>query len=121
MQDTSLSSLGIEDNPWKLYRKDDPYIHEGLYEVPHMKRLCFELHHNGKMVTLGLYTYKNVEILKAWGYKEDEHCSYHATTTNGTWSNVIVGCPDFKLQHDASSTVTGFTLAKKTSHIETQP
>jgi hypothetical protein len=117
MQDTSLSSLGTQDALWKEYRKDTPYTHEGLYEVPHMERLCFELDHGGKIATLGLYTYNNIDVLKAWGYKADTHCSYHAIKTNGTWSEVIEGCPDFELLKDTSHHVTGFTLSHTKKHI----
>ncbi len=97
MQDYSLSSLGMQDHIWKLYRTDNPYLHEKTIEIPHMKRLCFETIHKGRIVTLGVYEYKEVEVLKAWGYKDSEHCSYHAIKTNKTWSEVIEGCPDFKV------------------------
>lgn len=117
MHTISLSSLGMENNIWKLYRTDDPYLHEGKIQVPHMKRDCFETYLEGTVVTLGVYTYRDIEVLKAWGYKDAEHCSYHAIKINGTWSEVIEGCPDFKICKNDSGDITGISLLHKKLHI----
>lgn len=111
MKDLPLSSLGMQDSVWKLYKIDDPYIHEKTVEIVKMKRRCFETMYHGKLVTLGVYEYNNKEVLKAWGYKDEEHCSYHAIKTNSTWSDVIEGCPDFKVLKE------GFSLSYIKTHI----
>ncbi len=111
MQTSSLSSLGMNESIWNQYRVDDPYLHEKTTLIPHMVRLCFETTHEGRIVTLGVYKYHSIEVLKAWGYKDEEHCSYHAIKTNGTWSEVIEGCPDFKVVDK------GFSLTHKNVHM----
>ncbi len=82
MQTFQLSSLGSNEDIWNLYRTDELYVHEGKM-VTNMKRYCFEMKQDGRTATLGLYEYSGVEIFKAWGYKDEEHCSYHAIKTNG--------------------------------------
>lgn len=111
MQNNPLSSLGMQDAIWKLYRTDDPYLYEKRIEIPYMRRFCYETIHDGRTATLGLYKYNGTEIFKAWGYKDSEHCSYHAIKTNGTWSEVIEGCPDFKVLEK------GFSLSHEKVHI----
>ena len=107
MKDTIFSSLGMQDSIWKLYRIDDPYIHEKTTEIKMMRRLCFETLHGGRRATLGVYEYAGKEVLKAWGYKDEEHCSYHAIKINTLWSETIEGCPDFKVLSN------GFSLSYK--------
>lgn len=117
MQNSTLSSLGMQEEVWNLYRTDDPYIHEKKHKIPHMVRLCFETIYNKKTVTLGVFRYNSVEVLKAWGYKDVEHCSYHAIKLNGEWSEVIEGCPDFTTIQDEQGGVIGFTISHKKVHI----
>lgn len=111
MQTSSLSSLGMNESIWNQYRVDDPYLHEKTTLIPHVVRLCFETTHEGRVVTLGVYKHHSIEVLKAWGYKDEEHCSYHAIKTNGIWSDVIEGCPDFKVVDK------GFSLTHKKVHV----
>lgn len=116
MQQTSLSDVGMNNDIWRQCRVDDRYFHEGVFEVPYMRRLCYEMNFEGRDVTLGVYEWKGEEILKAWGYKDEEHCSYHAIKTGGTWSGVIEGCPLFKVLL-SNTTVTGFSLGDRTMYI----
>lgn len=101
----------MKDDIWKLYRTDYPYFHEKMYEVLDMKRYCYEADHEGRIATLGVYEYRSEQVLKAWGYKDQEHCSYHAIKTNGIWSEIIEGCPDFKVLQ------RGFSISHKKLHI----
>lgn len=111
MQNLFLSNLGMEITFWKQYRVDDPYIHEKTSTVPCMKRFCYEITHEMKLVTLGVYEYKGEEILKAWGYKDSEHCSYHTIKKDGIWSGVIEGCPDFTVTKNQKGEVIGYNLS----------
>ncbi len=115
MPNNLLSSLGMQDAIWKLYRTDDPYLYEKRIEIPYMRRFCYETIHDGRTVTLGLYKYNGTEIFKAWGYKDEEHCSYHAIKIKGEWSEVIEGCPQFKLVIKDEA-VIGFTLTHTKVH-----
>lgn len=80
-----------------------------------MLRKCFEAEHEGRTATLGLYEHKGEEVLKAWGYKDEEHCSYHSIKAHGAWSDVIEGCPDFNVL-TTDGKVTGFTLRHNKLH-----
>lgn len=103
----------MNESIWNQYRIDDPYFHNGNDLIPGMKRYCFEMMINDRKVTLGLYEYNGTHVLKAWGYKDEEHCSYHAIKINGVWSEVIEGCPDFKVVDK------GFSLTHKKLHVWT--
>lgn len=117
MQEFSLSNIGMQDTLWKMYRTDDPYVHEKKDIVPLLKRRCYELVYNDRVVTMGVYEYNSIEIFKAWGYKDDIHCSYYATKLGGVWSEPIEGCPDFKIVLDVNGAIDGFSLTLTKIHI----
>jgi hypothetical protein len=111
MQTSPLTSLGMNESAWNQYRIDDPYFHNETDLIPGMKRYCFQVITDNRKATLGLYEHQGEHVLKAWGYGDEEHCSYHAIKVNGAWSEVIEGCPDFKIINN------GFTLTHKKVHV----
>ena len=110
MKTLSLSKLGMEDVFWKHFRTDDPYLHEKMFVVKNMKRRCYESIYEGNVVTLAVYEYKGEEVLKAWGYRDSIHCSYHAIKINGSWLEEREGCPKFSLIKNEKEEVCGYNL-----------
>jgi hypothetical protein len=88
-----LSSLGLNENQFTLYRIDDPYTTKDGKILPFIMRRCYEVVYEGEIVTLAIYNYQDQEILRAWGYKNKEHCSYYAISNHDGVLVSYEGCP----------------------------
>jgi hypothetical protein len=108
---TELEDLIQDLTLWNHYRKDDPYMHDGKIDVQGLTRECFDIHTKKGRVTLAVYYYNLVPVLKAWGYDHEKHCSFHSVfLPSSQWSKSINSCPQFSVLNLVNGSALGFSI-----------
>ncbi|MFD0524204.1 hypothetical protein [Paractinoplanes durhamensis] len=59
---------------------------------------------------MGCYYLGGEEILRAWGYADEEHCRHNAVRDGSGWHPPQHGCPDVELIRDGQAAVVGLAV-----------
>jgi hypothetical protein len=63
---------------------------------------------SGRVHSVGCYDLRGRELLRAWGFVDEEHCRASVVrTANGAWDRPTPGCPVVRVDRDGGL-VTGF-------------
>ena len=97
---------------WPEVRQENPYIDELTHlPVPQLIKTVHQKDYAGETLSAGVFNWKGRDAFMAWGRKTDIVCGQHRIIfPNGEWSEVLPGCPDFKLVREAER-IAGFSLA----------
>ncbi len=79
--------------------------------IPSLRQEVYQKTLNDHKISIGVFYHNNVLTYIAWGYKEAEHCSFHARVTpEGKIIEVMDGCPSLTPEIDKMGNVTGFKI-----------
>ncbi len=93
----SLTNAGCSLQGWSEYKRKDVYEDNGVI-MPGMYSRYYEEVLDDEELSVGCFFLNDIEILRAWGRKQDEHCSYHMVFHDGKEVGPIVGCPDKRIE-----------------------
>lgn len=67
-----------------------------------------------RTASVGRYCYASHEVLRAWGWTDEQHCAYSAVRgPAGTWRATTAGCPDVRiLRNDDRDDDAGWLLCR---------
>jgi hypothetical protein len=78
--------------------------------VPGLRADFYRRPENGRIASVGRYSYRGRDILLAWGYADEKHCREHAVHDPARgWRPVVDGCPDVRFVR-AGDVVVGFEV-----------
>lgn len=78
--------------------------------VPGLRGTFYRRPADGGLESVGVYHYRDHEVLRAWGYVGERHCRYTAVRrADGAWADVQAGCPHFQVLY-RDGEVTGLRL-----------
>ncbi|MEU4236732.1 hypothetical protein [Actinoplanes sp. NPDC026619] len=77
-----------------------------------MRARFFRRDEGGRTATVGCYYLGDREILRAWGWADEEHCRHHAVREpGGGWHPASDGCPVADVVRDGQAgDVVGLTV-----------
>jgi hypothetical protein len=79
------------------HRTEEDAAFEGQ-RVPGLRAEFFRRPEGDRIASVGRYSLGDQELLLAWGYVDEEHCSNHAVRDRvGGWHPPAAGCPDVEL------------------------
>ncbi|GID28481.1 hypothetical protein [Paractinoplanes brasiliensis] len=74
--------------------------------VPGLRADYFRRPEGDRVATVGCYSVGGRELLRAWGYADEEHCRHNAVKDpSGEWHAAADGCPDVELVRDGQAVV----------------
>ncbi len=74
--------------------------------VPGLRADYFRRPEGDRIRTVGCYSIGGHELLRAWGYVDEEHCKHHAVRDPaGGWHAPAGGCPDVELVRDGQAVI----------------
>ncbi|MGK5685423.1 hypothetical protein [Actinoplanes sp. URMC 104] len=73
--------------------------------VPGLRADYFRRPEGDRVATVGCYSMGGRELLRAWGYVDEEHCRRHAVRDGDGWHEAAEGCPDVDLVRDGQAVV----------------
>ena len=79
---------------YDFHRTDEPAGVDGV-AVPGLRAEFYRrTDADGRLASVGRYFHHGREVLRAWGYVDEEHCRYCALrTADGDWEPPRPGCP----------------------------
>ena len=81
----------IDIRDWSYYKEKSPSVIGGIvYDFVSSK--YYEKVIDGEEWSCGLFFIGEKPVLKAWGKKSEEACSYHSLYANGAWTKAQKGC-----------------------------
>ncbi|GIM92293.1 hypothetical protein Ato02nite_040860 [Paractinoplanes toevensis] len=92
-----------------LMRTQDDAPFEGV-PVPGLRASYFHRDEDGRTATVGCYFLGDREILRAWGYADEEHCRHNAVRGRDGWHPAADGCPEVELIRDGQAAVIGLAV-----------
>ena len=93
-----LNERGSDLSDWRITKRNDPRpldgtVLDGFYSISHE-------HSEDPNLAMTRFFLHTQELYRAWGYKHETHCSYHAIRlSDDTWMT-IPGCPHYTLECD---------------------
>ncbi|MDY7086851.1 MAG: hypothetical protein SYR96_17255 [Actinomycetota bacterium] len=74
--------------------------------VPGLRADYFRRPEGDRVATVGCYSVGGRELLRAWGYADEEHCRRNAVKDpSGEWHAAADGCPVVELVRDGQAVV----------------
>ena len=93
-------------------------LHKVVYEldfdsvrVPGACAAFYRRAEGARTLSVGIYMMDGLELFRAWGYTDEEHCSFHLVTrSDATVDGPHPGCPQVRVERDGDL-VTGVTVS----------
>lgn len=86
-----------------FYKKKDDVEIDGVF-FPEFEAVFYRRKDDTDRVeSIGIYTMQGKSIFAAWGYLDQEHCSFHAVydQKKNCWKKGVIGCP--RLERDSET------------------
>jgi hypothetical protein len=108
-----IINTGLALNNWTMTKRNDPrpidgQIIKNFYSLSHSHNTIPEL-------VMARFFLHNQELYRAWGWKEEAHCSYHLLLIE-RYPKPRVGCPPVEVVRGKQDTLT-FTTTDVTISI----
>ncbi|GLY04425.1 hypothetical protein [Actinoplanes sp. NBRC 101535] len=74
--------------------------------VPGLRADFYRRPDGDRIASVGCYSYGGREVLRAWGFVDEEHCRRHAVLDpERGWGPVVEGCPDVRFRRHGDAVV----------------
>jgi hypothetical protein len=74
--------------------------------VPGLRADFYRRDEDGRVASVGRYSYGEREFLLAWGFADEPHCRRNAVRApDGAWHPAVDGCPEVELIRDGQTVV----------------
>lgn len=80
---------------FKLYKQSKTAEIDGVLYPEFNAKFYRSKGQDGRIKSIGLYFHKNNPVFSAWGYLDDQHCSFHSKydSLKRAWRTGNTGCP----------------------------
>ena len=105
-------------------------LHKLIYDVdfdgvavPGLCGAFYRCTDGARTLSIGIYLLGTAELFRAWGYVDEEHCTFHSVTcVDGDVDGPYTGCPDVRV-HTEPGRVTGLLIRtpQREYHVDVPP
>jgi hypothetical protein len=94
---------------YEVHRTVDDAAFEGV-AVPGLSATFYRRPDGDRVASVGHYRMAGRDVLMAWGYVDEEHCSHSAVRDpSGGWHRATDGCPTVRVERRGGA-VTGLAV-----------
>ncbi|CAM3127236.1 hypothetical protein [Stackebrandtia soli] len=101
MQTSPVASVPIPDLQSFTFHKVLYDVEFGGAAIPGLIGAYYRTTLGDRKESVGIYMVNGVELFRAWGFVDDEHCSYHTIALpGGGVVGPFVGCPNIEVRRE---------------------